>query len=260
MPVKRRPLVVANWKMNGTIEESSGLAREIASQVIADKGLVDCDVLICPPAYLLNVIWEAIQDSGIFLGGQDCHPAVHGAYTGDHSAEMLSDAGCQYVILGHSERRNGYGESDNLICKKVLAAFRALLVPIICVGETESERNSGRASNIVEKQLINSLPKTLKSSSAVIAYEPVWAIGSGRTPTLDEISHMHAFIRATIKQYFPSESENIRLLYGGSVNEINSATLRGIDDVDGVLVGGASLSAKSFLPITQVFASDKRRL
>ena len=200
-----RQLIAGNWKMNGLKADGLGLARDIAAR--ARAGTPACDLLVCPPATLIAAVGEVIAGSGVALGGQNCHAAEKGAHTGDVSAEMLKDAGCGYVIVGHSERRQNCGETDAVVNGKVAAAWRAGLVAILCVGETRAEREAGRAKDVVSGQLRGSLPEGADSARVVIAYEPVWAIGTGLTPTLADIEEIHRAIRAAI----PSGA---RILYG----------------------------------------------
>ncbi|HZK89032.1 MAG TPA: triose-phosphate isomerase [Stellaceae bacterium] len=236
----RRKLIAGNWKMNGLRAEGLALARDIAAR--SGGTARTCDLLVCPPATLVALVGEAIAGSGVALGGQDCHAAEKGACTGEVSAEMLSDAGCSYVILGHSERRHGCGETDAIVHAKVAAAWRAGLVAILCVGETRTEREAGHQIAVVTGQLAGSLPDGASADRLVIAYEPVWAIGTGLTPTLGDIAAIHQAIRAAT----PSGT---RMLYGGSVNPMNAAEILSLDDVDGALVGGASLKADDFAAI-----------
>jgi triosephosphate isomerase (TIM) len=236
----RRQLVAGNWKMNGLKADGLGLARDIARR--AKAGTPACDLLICPPATLIAAVGEAIAGSGVALGGQNCHAAEKGAHTGDVSAEMLKDAGCSYVIVGHSERRQNCGETDSEVRAKTEAAWRAGLIAILCVGETRAEREAGRAQAVVWGQLAGSLPQGADATRVVIAYEPVWAIGTGLTPTLADIEDIHRAIRARIPA-------GARILYGGSVNPKNAAEILGLGDVDGALVGGASLKAEDFWAI-----------
>ncbi|MBV8120099.1 MAG: triose-phosphate isomerase [Alphaproteobacteria bacterium] len=243
--IGRKKLVAGNWKMNGLYADGLALARELAQRTRSAAGpeAGACDLLVCPPATLLRVVHDALVDSGIALGGQDCHPAPNGPFTGDISAEMLADAGCRFVIVGHSERRQGHGEADALIYEKVGAAFRAGLVPVVCVGETLAQHRAGEANAVVTAQLRASLPERC-DGALVIAYEPIWAIGTGLTPSPDDIAAMHAAIR----RHLPSET---RILYGGSVNPTNAAAILRVTDVDGALVGGASLDAESFWAIAR---------
>jgi triosephosphate isomerase (TIM) len=236
-----KQLVAGNWKMNGRRSDGIALARALAGHAKGDHA---CDLLVCPPAPLLIAVGEALAGSGIALGGQDCHAAPSGAYTGSISAEMLEDCGCGHVIVGHSERRHGLGESDADVRAKTLAAWRAGLVAILCVGETRAEREAGRAVDIVAGQLAGSVPEGAAADKLVIAYEPVWAIGTGLTPTTADITEIHAAIRGRVPA-------GTRILYGGSVNPKNAADILSLANVDGALVGGASLKAEDFWAIAQ---------
>jgi triosephosphate isomerase len=240
MPERKR-LVAGNWKMNMLRADGVALARGIAERARAPHR---CDLLVCPPFTLLAEVGAALAGSGIALGGQDCHAQAAGAFTGCISAEMLKDAGCSHAIVGHSERRHGCGETDADIRAKTLAAWRAGLVAIVCVGETRAEREGGQAIDVVAGQLAGSLPEGADSARLIVAYEPVWAIGTGLTPTTGDIAAMHDAIRARI----PSGT---RILYGGSVNPKNAAEILVLDAVDGALVGGASLKADDFWAIAQ---------
>lgn len=243
----RRPLVAGNWKMNG-LSASVGELRKI----IAGAGqLGNVDVMVCPPATLLAGFAAAARGSRVAIGAQDCHTAVAGAYTGDIAAEMLKDAGAQAVIVGHSERRHYHGESDAMVRDKALAARRAGLAPIICVGETRAERDAGHARAVVRGQIEGSSPDG--TPDFTIAYEPVWAIGTGLTPTPRDVADMHGFIRQTLSARYGEPAQQIRILYGGSVKPNNAAELMAVDNVDGALVGGASLTAEEFLPIARVY-------
>jgi triosephosphate isomerase (TIM) len=236
-----KQLVAGNWKMNGRRSDGIALALALAGHAKGDHA---CDLLVCPPAPLLIAVGEALAGSGIALGGQDCHAAPSGAYTGWISAEMLQDCGCSHVIVGHSERRHGLGESDADVRAKTLAAWRAGLVAILCVGETRAEREAGRAVDIVAAQLAGSVPEGAAADKLVIAYEPVWAIGTGLTPTTADITEIHAAIRGRVPA-------GTRILYGGSVNPKNAADILSLANVDGALVGGASLKAEDFWAIAQ---------
>ncbi|RUT33189.1 triose-phosphate isomerase [Arsenicitalea aurantiaca] len=241
------PLIVGNWKMNG-LGASLGEFADLASLLTTGEP-PRCIVAICPPATLLSQMADQGALSGILTGGQDCHVAQNGAHTGDISAAMLADAGAQFVIVGHSERRADHGETDDLVRRKAVAALAAGLTPIICVGETEAERDAGQAEAVVGAQLAASVPDEAASHEVVIAYEPVWAIGTGRTPTNEEIGQMHGALRARLVERFGDRGAAIRLLYGGSMKPINAREILMIDNVDGGLVGGASLLAKDFYAI-----------
>lgn len=241
-----RPLIAGNWKMNGRRAEGLALARAIA----AGAGGIEAELLACPPATLLAPVGEALAGTQVALGAQDCHPAPSGAYTGDIAAPMLADLGCRYVILGHSERRAGHGESDALVRAKAEAARAAGLTAIVCLGETEAERDRGEAFAVVARQLAGSLPDRANGANTVVAYEPVWAIGSGRTPTATDIAALHRHLRGELAGRFAGAA-GFRLLYGGSVKPGNAKEILAIADVDGALVGGASLKAEDFLAIAR---------
>jgi len=233
-----KPLIAGNWKMNGL----SASVKEIEKLIGLFDGAApeDAEVLVCPPATLVGLFATEFSDEGIGIGGQDCHPKTSGAHTGDISAEMLADAGAGYIIVGHSERRAAYGETDADVRAKAEAVQRAGLTPIICVGETESQRRAGRELDIVGAQLTGSIPPEAKSY--VVAYEPVWAIGTGLTPTIDDIGAMHDFIRGKTRK-------DVRILYGGSVKPGNAREILSVQNVNGALVGGASLKAEDFASI-----------
>ncbi len=240
----RRKLAAGNWKMNGTIEALPELGAIAA--LASDTGP---EVLICPPATLLSRAADAARGTLLAIGGQDCHAKTSGAHTGDVSAEMLRDAGASHVILGHSERRADHGETDALVAAKTEAAWAAGMVAIVCVGETEAQRDAGETLAVISGQLAGSVPDGADAGRLVIAYEPVWAIGTGRTPTTDEIAEVHARLRADLVARFGAEGDAMRLLYGGSVKPGNAAAIFAIPEVDGALVGGASLKAADFGPI-----------
>jgi triosephosphate isomerase len=246
-----RPLAAGNWKMNGL----RASLKEVAAicEAAAAGGAGQAEIVICPPATLLAEAAKICEGTPVKAGGQDCHAEPMGAFTGDISAEMLKDAGASYVILGHSERRLGHQESDASVRAKVKAAFRAGLTPIVCVGETLSQREEGQALEIVGSQLTGSIPEEPPAGEIVIAYEPVWAIGSGLTPRLDEIAAMHSFIRRRLKELFAAPSAGWRILYGGSVKPGNAGELLSVDEVDGALVGGACLSASTFMAIAGIY-------
>jgi triosephosphate isomerase (TIM) len=237
----RRKLAAGNWKMNGT---TAALAEVEA--LIAGLPAPECEVLLCPPATLIARMTEVAKGSALKVGGQDCHAEVSGAHTGDISAGMLADAGASHVILGHSERRADHGETDSAVRAKAEAAQAAGLVALICVGETEAERDAGRELEVIGAQLAGSVPDTANGADTVIAYEPIWAIGSGRTPTEEQIAAVHRFLRDALEARFGEGGSSFRLLYGGSVKPANAAQIFAIPDVDGALVGGASLKATDF--------------
>ncbi|MFA8385349.1 MAG: triose-phosphate isomerase [Pelagibaca sp.] len=238
----RRKLAAGNWKMNGTAAALSEL------DALQDAAKGAAEVLICPPATLIA---QAVAKAGqIAIGAQDCHSAASGAHTGDISASMLKDAGATYVILGHSERRADHGETNAQIADKTRAAWDAGLTAIVCVGETLAEREAGQTIDLVRTQLAGSLPDDVTGANTVIAYEPVWAIGTGQVPTTDQIAEVHGFLREALKARFGTDTANaIRLLYGGSVKASNATEIFAVADVDGALVGGASLTSADFAPI-----------
>jgi triosephosphate isomerase len=247
-----RPLVAGNWKMNG-LRSSLGLVGEIRAGFSGDLAAA-VDLLVCPPATLIQAVAEAAKGSGVETGGQDAHSERFGAFTGDVSAEMLADLGATYVILGHSERRAYHHERDEQVRSKAAAARRAGLVPIICVGETREEREAGRALETVAGQVRGSLPDGLTGREIVVAYEPVWAIGTGLTPTPADVAEMHARIRSDLERLLgAAEAEKVRLLYGGSVKPSNARELLSVPNVNGALVGGASLVADDFLAIARAY-------
>ncbi|WP_083445097.1 triose-phosphate isomerase [Pseudorhodobacter aquimaris] len=241
-----RNLAAGNWKMNGV---STDLAQLRA--LVEAHPAPNCDILLCPPATLIARMADLAAGSALMLGGQDCHKDETGAHTGDISAQMLKDAGASHVIVGHSERRADHGESDAIVLAKAQAALSAGLVAIVCVGETEAQRDAGRTLDVIGAQLAGSLPAQLDCapSDLVIAYEPVWAIGTGRTPTIDEVGAVHAFMRAKLLDRFGEPAQEMRLLYGGSVKPSNAAEIFAAPEVNGALVGGASLKADDFGPI-----------
>lgn len=246
-----KPLVAGNWKMNG-LKATAGEIAKIAGGLSADLQ-EKVDAMICGPATLTALLAQSASGGPVAVGGQDCHAAANGAHTGDISAEMLADAGASAVIVGHSERRTDHGESDATVNAKAEAAWRAGLVAIICVGETESERKAGKAVDIVNSQLAGSVPDGATSENTVIAYEPVWAIGTGLTPTADDVAEMHKAMRDVLSARFGGEGASMRLLYGGSVKPGNAAELMAVPNVDGALVGGASLKADDFLGILNAY-------
>lgn len=236
----RRKLAAGNWKMNGT---KASLA-EVAALIAAHPD-PKSEVLLCPPATLVAAM-VATAAGKIAVGGQDCHMKASGAHTGDIAAEMLADCGASHVILGHSERRADHGESSEMVAAKATAARAAGLVAVICVGETEAQRDAGETLALVGAQLAGSVPEGATAANTVIAYEPVWAIGTGRTPTLEQIAQVHDFLRAELVARFGAEGEGMRLLYGGSVKPSNATEIFATSNVDGALVGGASLKAADF--------------
>ena len=245
-----RKLAAGNWKMNGTADSLT----EIAALAAATKGAA-CDILICPPATLIAQMAATAKGTDVMVGGQDCHANPSGAHTGDISAAMLKDAGAGHVILGHSERRADHGETDGDVRAKAEAAGAAGLIRVICVGETEAERDAGTTLAIIGRQLAGSIPDGATAADTVIAYEPVWAIGTGRTPTLDQIAEVHDFMRKTLTDRFGAEAKGMRLLYGGSVKPSNAAEIFATASVDGALVGGASLKAADFSQIVTALSA-----
>ena len=242
-----RPLVAGNWKMNGTRENlaelksiSEGLSPDLADHI---------DTLICPPATLLYVATAVAESTPLSIGAQDCHDKQSGAYTGDISAQMIADCLATHVLVGHSERRTLHGETDETVRAKAEAAKQAGLVRVICIGETEAERKAGKTLDVLGRQLAGSVPDAATATDTVIAYEPVWAIGTGLTPTVADVTEAHAFIRAEMEARFAGEGASMRLLYGGSVKPDNAAELLAVPHVDGALIGGASLKAADFLAI-----------
>ncbi|WP_102226491.1 triose-phosphate isomerase [Acidimangrovimonas sediminis] len=237
----RPKLAAGNWKMNGVGESLAEI--DALAKTHPDPR---CEVLICPPATLLARMADNLAEHPIFVGGQDCHYAASGAHTGDISATMLMDAGADYVILGHSERRTDHGETDEVVRAKVEAALAAGLVAVVCVGETEAQRDAETTLKVIGAQLAGSIPDDMTADTLVVAYEPVWAIGTGRTPTLGEIAEVHDFLRAELVGRIGPQGDGVRLLYGGSVKPGNAAEIFAVSNVDGALVGGASLKAADF--------------
>jgi len=243
-----RVLLAGNWKMNG-LKAALGEIRALAG-ALADERPTG-EVLICPPATLIGEAARVAAGSAVAIGAQDCHPQSAGAFTGDISAEMIRDAGATAVIVGHSERRQYHGESSRMVAEKARAARQASLYAIVCVGESESERAAGRAIEIVTRQLRESLPPELKASEAAVAYEPVWAIGTGRTPTTEDIADMHQAVRKALREHNGLDGADMRILYGGSVKPDNAAGILATPNVDGALIGGASLKSADFLRIVR---------
>jgi triosephosphate isomerase len=241
------PLIAGNWKMNG-LRATLVEAEKLASRLTAGPP-PRCTVALCPPATLIAALNRIAAPAGIVVGAQDCHPAASGAHTGDLSAPMLADAGAQLVIVGHSERRADHGETDELVRQKAVAVLAAGLTPIICVGESRAEREAGQADTIVSRQLAGSVPAEAADDEVVVAYEPVWAIGTGLTPTASDIAQMHKSLRDQLVKRFGRRGKSIRLLYGGSLKPANAAEILAIPEVNGGLVGGASLLADDFAAI-----------
>jgi triosephosphate isomerase len=246
MPDAIRPLIAGNWKMNGL---KASLAEFEAMREGAAAVATKADLLVCPPATLIAGLADKAKGSKLAVGAQDCHPKASGAHTGDLSAEMLADAGASAIIVGHSERRADHGESDALVRQKAEAAWRAGLTAIVCIGETQAQRDAGQTLEICGGQLRGSLPDGSTSANLVVAYEPVWAIGTGLTPTAKDVEQVHEFIRGSLTDRFKAEGEKVRILYGGSVKPSNAAELMAVANVNGALVGGASLKAADFLAI-----------
>lgn len=247
-----RPLVAGNWKMNG-LASSAAEIQALKQALAGPLAAIQADVMIAPPATLMVPFSAAITGSSIRLAGQDCHAKASGAHTGDISAEMLKDAGATAVIVGHSERRADHGEIDPIVRAKAEAAHRAGLVAIICVGETRAEREAGQTLDVVGGQLAGSLPEGATADNTVVAYEPVWAIGTGLTPTVADVAEVHGAIRRDLKDRFSRHGDAIRILYGGSVKPDNAKALMTVADVNGALVGGASLKAADFTAIIRAY-------
>lgn len=247
---ERRPLIAGNWKMHGLHREGVALAAAVAEKAASHHGHLHLDLLVCPPATLLREISETLAESVIAVGGQDCHALESGAHTGDVSAAMLKDAGCSHVIVGHSERRADHGENSDQVRAKAAAAHACGLTAVICIGETREQRDRGEAMDIVGSQLAGSLPDGANAENTVIAYEPVWAIGTGLVATVADVAEVHAGVRAGLAKAL-SDSDAMRILYGGSVKPGNAAELMELEDVDGALVGGASLEAEDFWAIAE---------
>jgi triosephosphate isomerase len=244
-----KPLVAGNWKMNGlraSVAEFEAMIAGYGADLAAKV-----DLMICPPATLVSAL--AAAGGPIPVGGQDCHAKVSGAHTGDIAAEMLKDAGASAVIVGHSERRTDHGETDAIVKAKAEAAVRAGLVAIVCVGETEAERKGGKTLDVVGTQVLGSLPAGLDGTTLVVAYEPVWAIGTGLVPTLEDVAEVHGFIREKLVGLYGADGAGVRILYGGSVKPSNAKELLSVADVNGALVGGASLKAADFLAIASAY-------
>jgi triosephosphate isomerase len=239
-----RQLIAGNWKMHML----RGPAGELAAAVRDGAAGLSGDLLVCPPFTAIEPVAHVLAGSGVGVGGQDCHAKGQGAHTGDVSAAMLRDAGATWVILGHSERRQNHGETDELVREKVLAAIEAGLTPIVCVGETEDQRASGQETEVVGWQIAGSLPKPF---GGAVAYEPCWAIGTGRTATEQDVATMHAFVREELVRQFGEAGHDIRILYGGSMRPANAAPLLAVPQVGGGLIGGASLKAEDFLAIAR---------
>ncbi|MEP0337560.1 MAG: triose-phosphate isomerase [Alphaproteobacteria bacterium] len=251
----RTPLIAGNWKMNGGLDEVDSLAGDLARRMTALDGPPAFDMALCPPFPLLPMIAARIEESGLALGAQDCHGKEQGAHTGDVSAALLAQVGCSFVIVGHSERRTDHHETDTQVVEKARAAQAAGLCAIVCVGETEAERDAGRAAEVVVGQVAGSVPEGSNPDNLVIAYEPVWAIGTGKTATPEDAQEMHAAIRASLADRFGADvAAGVRILYGGSMKPGNAAELLALADVDGGLIGGAALKADDFWAIAEAVA------
>jgi len=244
----RRKLIAGNWKMNGHRAEAVALVDALLDKRRATPDF-SAELLVCPPATMLDRIGQHLAGGPIELGAQDCHPEPSGAFTGDYSAAMVKDLGVSHIIVGHSERRSGHRESNELVRAKAEAALAQGLTAIVCVGESEPERQAGKAISVVCAQVSGSLPKGAAPDTLIIAYEPIWAVGSGRIPTQDEVVEMHSAIRRCLRNALGSHADGVRILYGGSVKPCNAHDFLELPDVDGCLVGGASLKADEFWAI-----------
>ena len=244
----RRKLIAGNWKMNGLRTDSAALVSALLSRRAAEPDF-DADLLVCPPATLLDRVGQRVAGSPIALGAQDCHAEQTGAFTGDVSAAMIKDMGASYVIVGHSERRSGHQEDNAVVRAKADSALAVGLTAIVCVGESEPERRAGRACEVVCSQIKGSIPEGAAPETLVVAYEPIWAIGSGRVPTQQEVVEIHSILRRCLHDVMGSSASGVRLLYGGSVNPSNAREFLLLPDVDGCLVGGCSLKADEFWAI-----------
>lgn len=245
-PLKIRPAIIGNWKMNGSGKEVKLVSRFAD---FLNKHKIAADVMICPPATLIDRTGLAVKGSKLKIGAQNCHNETSGAHTGDISATMLKDAGARAVIVGHSERRTGYDETDKQVRQKAQAVIDQGLQAIICLGETRQQFNKGQTLQVVGRQLRGSLPSSATPQNTLIAYEPVWAIGSGRTPKADDIIKVHTHLRKTLLKLHPKAGDKFKILYGGSVSAANASTILALENVNGALVGGASLSFKDFTAI-----------
>lgn len=245
-----KKLAAGNWKMNGT---QASLAEVTA--LLAAHPDPACEMLLCPPATLIAAMATTTRGTALMVGAQDCHPKPQGAHTGDISVAMLRDAGATHVIVGHSERRTDHGETSDLVKAKAEAAIDAGLIAIVCIGETEAERDNGKTLAVIGTQIDGSIPGGATAANLVVAYEPVWAIGTGRTPTLAEIAEVHSFLRGRLRGLIGAEAEGVRILYGGSVKPSNATDIFAVPHVDGALVGGASLKAADFGAIVAALAA-----
>jgi triosephosphate isomerase len=247
----RPKLIVGNWKMNGTLKETRKLLLQLTVEWTTKCEAIE--VAVCPPFTTLMIAKHALEESSMMLGAQNCYIGESGAFTGEISPAMLADLGCTYIILGHSERRTIFGETDDLVSKKLRAALDAKLIPIVCIGESEEQREKGETESILSRQIDQSLAGMTMDDAAklVIAYEPVWAIGTGKTATPEQAQSAHAFIRADLRKKFGTLADDMRILYGGSVKPDNARTLFAEPDIDGGLIGGASLDASAFIAIVE---------
>ena len=246
-----QPLVAGNWKMNGLRADLAEIER--IRDAVEAGAAGEAEVLVCPPATLIREAARLAEGSALRIGGQTCHAAAKGAHTGDISAAMLVDAGASYVILGHSERRADHSETNVMVRAMAAAAIAAGLRVILCVGETKADRDAGRALRVVQRQLAGSVPVECDPAALLLAYEPIWAIGTGLTPTAEDVAQVHGFMRREIAMLLPSGGEGLRLLYGGSVRPSNAGELMAVANVDGALVGGASLKAEDFMGIAAAY-------
>ena len=247
----RKKLIAGNWKMNGRLADGIDLAKGIAAEV-KSLGKSQCEFLVCPPFTILSAVKKALRGAKVALGAQDCHFNEKGAHTGDISPLMLTDIGCSYVILGHSERRADHFESNELINKKAVAAHKAGLKTVICIGETLEQRDSGKTIDVCKEQILGSVPDDSTAADTVIAYEPVWAIGTGKTPTAADVEEVHAAVRKVLaKKLGKGNANKMRILYGGSVKPSNAKEFLSLPDVDGALIGGASLKVEDFMAIAK---------
>lgn len=247
--IREYPLIIANWKMNGLLRESMQNFKILRSKI--NESLVGCEIVICPPYTLLRDFAEKIPGTGIKLGAQNCHDKLEGAYTGSVSVQMLRDMTCEYVIVGHSERRTTRNEGSELVRKKAEVAHSQKLNTIICVGETLYERENDLAKIVIREQVLHSVPKTANATNTTIAYEPIWAIGTGTTPTLQQIEEMHVYIAQVIKQDIKQFENEPRIVYGGSIDAKNAKSILSVEHVDGLLVGKASLDPEEFWKIIE---------
>ncbi|MBT4889695.1 MAG: triose-phosphate isomerase [Rhodospirillales bacterium] len=246
----RRPLIAGNWKMNGLSSDAAALANGI-TQRLEENTNPAFDILVCPPFTSVGRVSKIADGTALCVGGQTCHDAEKGAHTGDISAAMLVDMGCSYVILGHSERRADHGEADSAVNTKAQAAWKAGMIAIVCVGETEAQRDAGETLNVISTQVSGSVPEGATAANTVIAYEPVWAIGTGRTASQEEAQEVHAFIRKQLRESYGTEADGMRILYGGSMKPGNAKELMALEDVDGGLIGGAALVVDDFMTIAE---------